>query len=130
MPGHDMFDLAYLAGIIDGEGYIGIGNAPRLRVANTNPRLMEWLRCRFGGSIWTSRKRDGRSKALFTWELSARKAERVLREVAPFLILKREQAAIILAHYATGIRYQPMALAEAKSQLAALNRKGVRDAVA
>ena len=59
--------LAYLAGIIDGEGTIVIAkgkirkgriNHPyslRLVVMNTDIRLIEWLKENFGGSIHTKR---------------------------------------------------------------------------
>lgn len=48
-------DLAYLAGILDGEGCFSIGKSSkgyynlRVDVVNTDRRLIEWLHVNFGG---------------------------------------------------------------------------------
>lgn len=108
-------DWLRLAAFIDGEGGIGIhavshgpGQAQdsvhhvlRIKISNTDARLMVWLKERFGGSVhWADRKLPGR-KRIFAWEVSAKKAEVLLLGCLDFLLLKREQADLGLALRAT-----------------------------
>lgn len=98
-------DLAYIAGIIDGEGCIQIQKPKRrhnrersqtyklqLRVANTDLRLIEYINSIFPAYIYNgSEKRKGRRRQ-FVWHANGAKAAAVLRAVLPFLICKKEQA--------------------------------------
>lgn len=101
-------EAAYIAGIIDGEGTITIvriskdGFSPvfsvRVTVANTNARLIEWLAAR-GAATKMIPKRGGsypqkRQPYVAIW--STRKAASLLREVSPYLVIKRDQANIAL----------------------------------
>jgi cytochrome c-type biogenesis protein CcmH/NrfF len=97
MPGKN--DLAYLAGIIDGEGSIecrlGRSATIQLVVGNTDRRLIDWLVSEFGGRVY-AQKRKG-VKTLYSWRIPIRR-ERVLMEaVAPYLKLKREQLEVAFA---------------------------------
>lgn len=99
-------DMAYLAGIIDGEGSIEVrflsgrpakrtGLAILIRVANTDPRLIEWLVSRCGGRCYTS-KRNLPSRDIHFWNLPVR-ANLVLSErLLGYLLLKREQLQLAL----------------------------------
>jgi hypothetical protein len=95
--------LAYIAGIIDGEGSIFItnhtGRSTRLFVAvsNTKFELLDYLRNCFGGSIVTSKRASGlNQKQCWQWQAKDRIAERALKSVFPFLRLKKEQAELAL----------------------------------
>lgn len=133
-------ELAYAAGIIDGEGCIRVNkqgtrrHVVRVHVTNTDLRLVNWLRERFGGYIWTE---DGHympnAKIRHVWEVSALKAAAFLEIVYPYLMLKKEQAEIALALQATKQRRGPTpvpveVLAERERlamRLTLLNKKGV-----
>ena len=80
-------DLAYVAGIIDGEGTIGLYLFPqktsklcyvlRVQVGNTNEWLCQWLAFAFGG--FTRLDSDGslkgkNHKPTWRWVISAKKA--------------------------------------------------------
>jgi len=101
MPTRD--DLSYLAGIIDGEGSIGIHNengkpkGMRLTVGNTDPRLIIWLKETFGGSSYPDRHRKANWKESWKWTISTQQAAALLEQVLPWLRLKREQAEIGIA---------------------------------
>lgn len=104
--------LAYLAGIIDGEGCIRIakqtatkelGKAPYSATVNcgmTNPVAVELLHQTFGGSIRDNKatcKNASPCKPLRYWYLSGTNSvAAALRQLYPFLLVKKHQAAIVL----------------------------------
>lgn len=97
-------DLAYAAGIIDGEGCIRIihrktgkqGWSMNVEVCTTDPRLMMWLKDHFEGAIRRS-PRFGNRKDAYAWKLSIRKAALFLQAIRPFLLIKGEQADLAIA---------------------------------
>lgn len=95
-------DRAYLAGILDGEGCIRLANrgkyvTPSVQVANTKYELMLWLQERYGGSIYQLKdSRDSNRKQSWSWNIAGQKALTVIRDARPYLVLKTEQADIVL----------------------------------
>jgi len=92
--------LAYLAGIIDGEGTIYIRLAKpsgqlrlRLQVVNTNKTLMSWLTDNFCGHVNLNR-RSGGHKDCYTWYESGDKAVALLKKVKPYLVIKAPQTSL------------------------------------
>ena len=88
-------DLAWAAGIIDGEGCITItraGGQLRVMVANTDLRMLHKLRELFGGNI--SRKKTYRAhyKPQWFWQLCAKDAAGALNAMLPYLVTKADQA--------------------------------------
>ena len=108
MPLTDL-QLAYVAGIIDGEGCIrtnnNISKQPVIRVHVTNTRLDLILKLKewFGGYTWINEthKYNPKAKASHIWEVSAKQAASFLTAILPYLFLKREQAELVLALQAT-----------------------------
>lgn len=98
-------DLAWAAGIIDGEGCIDIslrqGRYAQLDVSvvNTDPRLLLRLRELFRGSVHHRPHQTSRPRHRMTWRwtIVSRQAETFLRQVRPYLVIKQEQADIALA---------------------------------
>ena len=97
-------ELAYLAGIVDGEGHITAGHYPKLGkftpvfgVSSTTPILLEWLQERFGGRIYARGPQANRpqDKPKFEWRLSQREMDAVLPEITPFLIVKARHALLM-----------------------------------
>ncbi len=100
---HNREKLAYLAGIIDGEGSIAISPSgsrpsypynlyPRLRVGNTDLGLIEWLANNFGGSYGKTGTTNGRHKRLYNWTITGQAAIDLLTTVRPWLLVKQQQA--------------------------------------
>lgn len=94
-------DKAYAAGILDGEGCIQIcpnsrgknGHYLRVEVVNTNARLLQWLKERFGGNVQARGQLDVRAtKPLFVWSTASRVSAAFLRTVRPYLIVKATEA--------------------------------------
>jgi hypothetical protein len=131
-------EWAYIAGILDGEGNIGAsisngGLMTYISVGNTNPKLIQFLTSKLGGGNST---RDATEtwKACHRWDLTERSTlELVLREVLPYLILKQEQAELLLeilefTKNKKGFRFQDdeeYQRALLIVRLQALNKKGV-----
>ena len=100
-------DLAYVAGIIDGEGSISILRCDnesnkqyksfklRVIVTNTNEWLIQWLVFAFGGSIGC---RPGKAshQPYFSWTLYGSQGAKFLQLILPYLKLKRPQAEIAI----------------------------------
>lgn len=140
-------ELAYFAGILDGEGCLSITSGKRrststaltrstqIYVGNTDPRIIEWIQARFGGSIaLRPTPHPERHKPLWRWLCSGANIEPVLRAVLPYLIIKREQATVILAYRKTmamvGSNVPTMddtqkAQDDMIAQLRVLNKRGV-----
>ena len=99
---------AYLAGIIDGEGTISLTLIndkkrkreylrPYILIGNSNPKLFEYLERRIvRGSITKSLKVD-RKKTVYRWQITDwQSIKLILRNTIPFLVLKWEQAELLL----------------------------------
>jgi hypothetical protein len=109
-------DWARLAAYIDGEGCIRVAGVKgaqdwsrrilylEVTVANTDPRLGQWLKARFGGSIWTTHRNHAKWRPCFCWVVGSRHAAQVLERCLPYFIIKREQADLALAFQAATIR--------------------------
>lgn len=90
--------LAYAAGIIDGEGHIGIVKAVikqgvyfnlRTEVANTSSVLCEFLQTTFGGNIVVGHRPN--RKIYYRWMLASRQADEFLRSIHQYCLIKRNQ---------------------------------------
>lgn len=99
-------DLAYTAGIIDGEGSIGIypqrqGNksiayALQVVVASTDEWLPLWLKFAYGGNIHNEKRYKEYHSPCWAWSISTRQAGEFLKLVLPYLHLKRPQAELAI----------------------------------
>jgi hypothetical protein len=96
-------DLAYLAGLVDGDGCIGFSMCrgrmlPRLMVANTNLEMLQAIQEEFGGDIQAqSRMQDGWKRA-YNWRIQNRAAVMLVKALEPWLIAKREAAHLFFAY--------------------------------
>lgn len=98
-------DLAYFAGIIDGEGSISLikrnkrtkSNTFTLTVivGNTNEWLIQQLKFSFGGGVYLI-EGGGNNKDSWQWKICARKALIFLESVYPYLKIKKPQARIAI----------------------------------
>ena len=100
-----------LATWIDAEGYIEGRHLPTpkgtlaLRVAvtvyNTDPRVFLWCHKTFGGGGKSIVGNPERQRPTYNWRVSGRFAKWVLEGCLEHFLIKREQADIALALYAT-----------------------------
>lgn len=135
-------DLAYCAGLIDGEGCISAAPIPRcpasysvtLTVGMCDREGLDLLVAVFGGEVRADRKLTSTGKTLYRWSLSCRKAAAALRLLEPYLRVKRARAvwAIALAETAKQGADRVVPLTEAETayrrSLATLIRSANRKA--
>lgn len=101
--------IGYLAGIIDGEGYIGISRdnrrythrrryVTRLTISNTNLALLEAIRAFVGGGhIYPMKQQQSHHTPAWQYVIQDRATlKRVLLAVHPHLIIKKAQAAALI----------------------------------
>ena len=138
-------EWAYFAGILDGEGSImlihhfpRVGNnkyefwQPTVRVSNTDERLIYWLQERFEGSHIFLRNNRPQQRDAWAWQARTAEISHILEGAMPYLILKWEQAEIVLEYCAThkyvGRRGHPPEMVARRRKMAErlkeLNRRG------
>ena len=109
LPQTTEMEKAYLAGILDGEGYVTITRQKtsgrfyyraNVQVSNTRFALLKWLKDRWGGQIFPDGHayRNRRNNAMcWKWNLECLMAKKALQDALPYLVLKEEQALSVLA---------------------------------
>ena len=91
-------DLAYLAGIVDGEGSARFGRGrPFLAIYNSDPHLKRWLKAQTGIS---ARETDRRGRVPgWTWRIdAARDLHRICAALLPLLIVKQADVQVVMDH--------------------------------
>jgi hypothetical protein len=100
--------IAYLAGIVDGEAYVGIKRArrkdsvspiyhERIQVRMLDGEAIQLLAATFGGSLYREKPHANNGRPLVCWQASDALAARILTELLPYLRVKRSQAENALA---------------------------------
>lgn len=139
----DTTKLAYLAGIIDGEGSVNITYLEkrreyrmRLYVVNTDIRLINWLSDNFGGLVYHAKRHTVKHpswKEKYEWVyIPSKDKVGLLEELLPYMVVKPEQLSIAIEYLKTtskpGIRIGEEAKNIRKSlhaKLRILNSRGV-----
>jgi hypothetical protein len=107
--------LAYIAGLVDGEGCVtlyGTGDkravhrmacfAPKLVIEMTDHDLIVWLREQTGvGSIHRHVPKNLRAKIRYRWQVKGQQAVTLLRHLIPWLRLKKQHAELLFAFAST-----------------------------
>ena len=101
-------DWARLAAYIDGEGCIAISRANmrpnsicptftfQLCIVNTNPTLLLWLYDKFEGGIYPKDVYSEKHTQSYTWAVTGKRAEDIVRKCLPYFLVKKEQAILAL----------------------------------
>lgn len=96
-------DLAYAAGIIDGEGCIHASGYRQkysimVTVSNTNYHVIKWLHDRWPGALYRKQnKKHPRHKDAHVWRIYGLQAFLFLKSIRAFLIIKAPQAECALS---------------------------------
>jgi hypothetical protein len=134
---HSLTDLAYAAGIIDGEGSIlilrGVGynrkGEPykrygcRVSVSMTDKLVPEWLHKNFGGSFYF-RQMKGAWKDQHIWMITNRNVRLFIAAIKPFLKTKSKQADLVLEYLDHVQENNPEYRELMVGRMKELNRKG------
>lgn len=103
-------DIAYIAGLIDGEGYIGIrrfkgktngrvtpGYQERIQVRMVDEQAINFLADTLGGTYYAEKPHAHKGRPLYCYSASDKIAVRIIRTVLPYLRVKRAVAEKVLA---------------------------------
>jgi hypothetical protein len=109
--------LAYLAGIIDGEGSIYIGNfssnpktgtkyyQTNIEITNCDKNLMDWLINTFGARIYEYTKKqmpkNSTRETYYRWIATGERVTHLIDVLMPYFIVKKQQAEIMKKMRAT-----------------------------
>lgn len=111
MKNYTIAQLAYLAGIIDGEGSIYIGNfsankktgakyyQTNIEVTNTDENLIDWLVTHIGGRKYTYSKNQtpkNSRKQVFRWIVNGDLVTQLCSLLFPYIVIKKQQCEIML----------------------------------
>ena len=140
--------IAYTAGLLDGEGSIQINAAKNkkygtaywvmsVHIANNEVAVLDELCAEWGlGSVNSFASRGSRTdRRNGRWSLYGREAEELLREVLPYLWMKRAQALLALEFrnhvgFAKGTRELPVGATVKRNEIAermrVLNAKNLK----
>ena len=90
-------ELAYAAGLFDGEGSISLvrqktnrSHSPQVSVASNDREVLDWFQKRFGGSIVTKQPRQATHSVSYDWRLTDRRALTFLQLIRPYLVTERK----------------------------------------
>lgn len=103
-------NAAYMAGYLDGEGTLTITRAKRpenragfrwmtiMAIANTHRPSLECMRemCGNGRVLCVNRGNLDKHKALYRLQFTANQVRHVLPQLVPYLLIKRQQAGLVL----------------------------------
>lgn len=101
----DNNNIAYVAGLFDGEGCVDIYQATtsknskspslmlRVTISQKDGSIMSWLEKEFGGYVRMDRRKD---TWIHRWELRSQKASKFLEMILPFTKIKDRQIKLAL----------------------------------
>ena len=103
-------DLAYIAGIVDGEVYVGIkksaaykcqerktpGYCARLQIRMIDEEAIQFIASTLGGWYYPEKPHAENGKPLFCYQASDKRAEEILKILLPYLRVKKLQALNVL----------------------------------
>lgn len=105
-------DLAYIAGVIDSDGYIGLTRSrenrrtkktysyrPTITITQTKPQAIALLKDIGLGRFGIKKQQSKKHKSLYRWGIySYRDVKFLIKRILPYLRIKKEQAKILLEY--------------------------------
>ncbi len=97
--------LAYIAGFLDGEGAVGLYRCNtrkrfsyrlEVQLMQVDKRPLDLVKKHYGGSLSVRRHDNPKWQDCWHWMSADKTAERLLRDIYPYLIVKKERAEIAL----------------------------------
>lgn len=105
------YDIAYLAGLFDGEGCVRVALMNRgatqkrrqrkviylgIEVANTYEPIMYWLQTNFGGHVYKVKRNKRTDNTCWSWHLHGDSLKLLLSLIIPYSRIKKEELLVLL----------------------------------
>lgn len=97
-------DARYWAGLIDGDGVItlllrqGVNVTPTIGLSSITLEVLEEFISIYGGYIYKKKRTNPRARQAYTaWLYGSERCKRFLKDVIPYLKIKRTQAELVLS---------------------------------
>jgi hypothetical protein len=100
--------IIYCAGIVDGEGYVGIKKSKyarhcpsptyheRIQIRMVEEGAISFFKELFGGNYYKEKPHTGKGRMLYCYQASDLIAYRICKTLLPFLIIKKKNAELII----------------------------------
>lgn len=94
--------MAYIAGLIDGDGHIGIrkmgeGLRPLIQVHNSNKQMPEYLKKIFGGCVAFDKPKKSGNRVVWKWMIQGSEGcKHCIEKIMQHLVLKKDSAIELL----------------------------------
>lgn len=104
----DLTVKAYIAGMLDGEGTVTLSrhhknetHAPEVTITNCDLGVLKWIKEKVGMGYVIKKKfkRDPKHSDAYAWTIRNDAAINLLKDLYPYLIIKRERAELIIEGY-------------------------------
>ena len=101
-------DIAYIAGLIDGEGYIGIKKASvrkdcfhpsyhaRIQIRMVDEPAIKFITETLGGQYYKEKPNANNGRPLYCYQASDKIAATILKTIIPYLKVKKQSAETVL----------------------------------
>lgn len=100
---------AYLAGLIDGEGNVGVYRhenkkywsslySAKIIITSTSEEVIAWLLNNIGGSFWARSRKNSKWKHCYCWYPNMSDMLTVCHGVLPYAVIKREQIKLLMQY--------------------------------
>lgn len=100
-------DMAYIAGLVDGEGTVTIRKAtgrkgaveyhPYIRISNTSKELMDWLEQKLNfPNVYIAKQKTRAGTPMYIFNIRGMSFYKFFRELEPYLIIKRRRMRVML----------------------------------
>lgn len=99
-------DLAYAAGIIDGEGCIyarvqvtkagTVSTFLQVQIIMCSENVVAWFAQMFGGDVYVDQPRSLNNRVRFRWQVRGRQVATILRAILPYLREKKQRAVLAI----------------------------------
>jgi hypothetical protein len=109
------FDLNYVAGFCDADGSLMIVKGgkqivAKLSITNTDKNVIDWMMYHLGGSLCVKRWKNKKWNTGYQLIFTSQKAYDLAEKLCPLLILKKQQAKLLIALGNIKREYDPITL--------------------
>lgn len=103
-------DIAYIAGLVDGEGYIGIkkdrgykcqerttpGFHARIQIRMVDEDAIKFISESLGGWYYKEKPNCAQGRPLYCYQATDKRAEEIIKTIAPYLKIKKNVADAVI----------------------------------